>query len=41
MVEANGTWRTEGYDEATVRIDLRADVNAGSLALDPPRQCAD
>jgi hypothetical protein len=40
MVEANGTWRTQGFDQADVRIDIRADVNAGSLALDPARQCA-
>jgi hypothetical protein len=40
MVETNGAWETPGYATATVRLDLRADVNAGSLALDPTRQCA-
>ncbi|HEX2755109.1 MAG TPA: DUF5668 domain-containing protein [Candidatus Limnocylindrales bacterium] len=40
MVETNGAWETPGYGVAAVRLDLRADVNAGSLALDPPRQCA-
>lgn len=40
LAEANGSWQTPGYAEATVRIDVRADVNAGSLALDPSRQCA-
>lgn len=40
LVEQDGTWQTPGYAEATVRIDVRADVNAGSVALDPARQCA-
>jgi hypothetical protein len=40
LIEANGAWETPGYGTATVRLDLRADVNAGSLALDPARQCA-
>jgi hypothetical protein len=40
LVEANGTWQTPGYDAAPVRIDLQADVNAGSLALDPMRTCS-
>jgi hypothetical protein len=40
LVESNGAWETPGYATATVRLDLRADVNAGSLALDPTRQCA-
>ena len=40
LVETNGTWQTPGYDGAPVRIDLQADVNAGSLALEPPRTCS-
>jgi Domain of unknown function (DUF5668) len=40
MVQANGAWETPGYASATARIDIRANVNAGSLALDPARQCA-
>jgi hypothetical protein len=40
MVEANGGWETPGFADAAVRLDLRASVNAGSLALDPARQCA-
>jgi len=40
LIESNGVWETPGYGTARVRLDLRADVNAGSLALDPTRQCA-
>jgi hypothetical protein len=40
MVEANGGWETPGFADMAVRLDLRASVNAGSLALDPTRQCA-
>jgi hypothetical protein len=40
MVETNGAWETPGYASATARIDIRADVNAGSLTLNPARQCA-
>lgn len=40
LVETNGSWQTPGYDSAEIRIDLQADVNAGSLALDPVRTCA-
>ena len=40
LVETNGVWETPGFATATVRIDLRADVNAGSLSLDPARTCA-
>lgn len=40
LLETNGTWQTPGYDVAPVRIDLRAEVNAGSLALDPSRTCS-
>jgi hypothetical protein len=40
LIETDGGWETPGYSTATVRLDLRADVNAGSLALDPTRLCA-
>lgn len=40
LVESNGTWETPGFATASVRIDLRAEANAGSLALDPARTCA-
>ena len=33
-------WQTPDYASAAARIDLRIDVNAGSLALDPARECA-
>ena len=40
LIEANGTWQTPGYGSAEIRIELKADVNAGSLSLDPARTCA-
>ena len=40
LVESNGTWETPGFATASVRIDLRAEANAGSIALDPARTCA-
>jgi len=40
MVQTNGTWETPGYASASSRIDIRAEVNAGSVALNPARQCA-
>ena len=40
LIESNGGWETPGYGAAAVRIDVRADVNAGSLALDPVRTCS-
>jgi hypothetical protein len=40
LIQSGDTWETPGYATAPVRIDLRADVNAGSLVLDPQRQCA-
>jgi hypothetical protein len=40
LVQVGNAWETPGYASAAVRLDLRADVNAGSLALDPTRQCA-
>jgi hypothetical protein len=40
LIESNGGWETPGYAAASVRMDLQADVNAGSLALDPVRTCS-
>ena len=40
LVKVGGAWETLGYAAAAARIDLRANVNAGSLTLDPTRQCA-
>jgi len=40
LVEINGAWETPGYASAEIRLDIEADVNAGSLTLDPPRSCA-
>jgi hypothetical protein len=40
LVQTGKTWATPGYAEATVRLAIQVDVNAGSIALDPARQCA-
>jgi hypothetical protein len=40
LILANGAWETPGYAGGIVRLDIRADVNAGSLSLDPARACA-
>lgn len=40
LTEVGGAWETVGYATAEVRIALRAEVNAGSLSLDPVRTCA-
>jgi hypothetical protein len=40
LIEANGGWETTGFATAEIRIELQADANAGSLALDPARTCA-
>ena len=40
LSEVDGVWETPGYASAEIRLDLRAHVSAGSLALDPTRQCA-
>jgi hypothetical protein len=40
LLETSGIWQSPGYATAAVRLELRADVNAGSIALDPTRQCA-
>jgi hypothetical protein len=40
LVQVGKAWETPGFAAAGVRLDVRADVNAGSVALDPGRQCA-
>jgi hypothetical protein len=40
LIETNDGWETTGFAAAEVRIEVRADANAGSLALDPARTCA-
>ena len=40
LTETGGVWESPGYGTAEIHIDLRAHVSAGSLALDPTRQCA-
>jgi hypothetical protein len=39
LVRSGNTWETPGYAEAAVKIELRADANAGSVALDRPQEC--
>lgn len=33
-------WESPGFAAPAMRLELRVDVNAGSLALDPARECA-
>ena len=40
LVQVGNAWETPGYASAEIRLDVRADVNAGSISLDPGRQCA-
>jgi hypothetical protein len=40
LVEVDGAWETPGYSSAERRVTLDAEVNAGSLSLDPVRTCA-
>ena len=40
LVRVEDAWETPGFTSAGTRIDLRADANAGSLALNPARSCA-
>jgi hypothetical protein len=41
LVESgDGVWETPDYAAAAVQLELRVDVNAGSLTLDPVRECA-
>lgn len=40
LTEVGDAWETPGYASADTRITLRADVNAGSVSLDPVRTCA-
>lgn len=40
LTEVGGAWETVGYATVETRVALRAEVNAGSLSLDPVRTCA-
>ena len=40
MALEGGAWQTPGFATAEIRLDVTADVNAGSLSLDPVRSCA-
>jgi hypothetical protein len=39
LVQSGNTWETLGYGAAAVKIELQADANAGSIALDRPQDC--
>lgn len=39
LVKDGTTWTTPGFDNATVRIELRTEANAGSFTLDPEGGC--
>lgn len=40
LVRVGDAWESTGYATAAARVTLEAEVNAGSLALDPVRECA-
>jgi hypothetical protein len=40
LVRTDDVWQTPDYASAVVQLDLKIEVNAGSLALDPARECA-
>jgi hypothetical protein len=40
LIDVGGAWETPGYATAERRVSLLAEVNAGSLSLDPVRTCA-
>jgi hypothetical protein len=40
LVQQGNVWETAGFDAAPVRIELQADANAGSIALDRQPECA-
>lgn len=40
LIDVGGAWETPGYATAELRVALLAEVNAGSLSLDPVRTCA-
>ena len=40
LTNTGDAWETPGYATAATRLDLRIRINAGSLALDPARECA-
>jgi hypothetical protein len=39
LIESANTWETPGYNQATVRIELDVNANAGSLNLNPTGGC--
>lgn len=39
LVKSGGTWTSPGFDAATVRIDLAASANLGSITLNPEAGC--
>ncbi len=39
LIQANGGWETPGYAEASNRLDIRGEVNAGGVSLDPVGAC--
>jgi hypothetical protein len=40
LVRTGNVWETPGFAQAAVRIELRAEANAGSIALDREQECA-
>ena len=39
LVRTGNTWQSPDFDSASVRIDLRAEANAGSITLNPEDGC--
>ena len=40
LVQNDDVWETPGFGAAAIRLELSVDLNAGSLKLDPARDCA-
>jgi hypothetical protein len=40
LVRAGDFWQTSGFETSETRIELSIDANAGSVSLDPARECA-
>jgi hypothetical protein len=40
LARVGDAWESQGYATATARVAIEADVNAGSVALNPVRECA-
>jgi hypothetical protein len=38
-LQDGSTWTTPGFDEASQKIELTTDANAGSFVLDPEDGC--